>query len=360
VAYLVVLANRAPKVTAAAQRHGGIDMPEQLDWRFCVKCSAMFFDGSPHKGTCPGGGGHNAEGLIFRLPHDTAAPGQDQWRFCSKCHAMFFDGSANKGACPSGGGHQAQGVMFKLPHDVPPSATAQDQWRFCSKCHAMFFDGSANKGLCPRGAGHQAQGFMFVLPHTGASRPATLHMWTDSLRCHSETPGVGIDESDEPFVLVAVIDLERKNALGIPPTEVLLYGPLGNVDDQENHSFPFRPFWIRPFTPSSAIFLTAILEHDEVNPDLTRSAAAGAVQAVATATAGAPRERIVSEALSAFSGAVEPVSAPAVVNRLIGPPRELHFSPAHIAEATAGATAREILRFSGFGDYSVHYLARRN
>ncbi len=40
---------------------------KQINWRFCVKCQAMFFDGSPSKGTCPAGGGHQAEGYNFIL-----------------------------------------------------------------------------------------------------------------------------------------------------------------------------------------------------------------------------------------------------------------------------------------------------
>jgi hypothetical protein len=71
-------------------------------------------------------------------------------------------------------------------------------------------------------------------------------LWTDSLRRHSETPGFGIGESDEPFVLVAVIELERRNQVGISPTDMVLYGPLQGVDDPENHTLPFRPFWQRP------------------------------------------------------------------------------------------------------------------
>jgi hypothetical protein len=339
-------------------------MPEQRDWRFCTKCNVMFFDGSGNKGVCPGGGGHNAQGFMFVLPHDIPASptAQADWRFCDKCFAIFFDSQGPSGFCPVGGdsGHNPQGFAFVLPHDVPASPTAQPDWRFCDKCFAMFFDAAATKGVCPRGEGHHAQGFPFVLPHTPELTATTLHLWTDSLRCHSETPGIGIAESDEPFVLVAIIDLEHRNEVGIPPTEVVLYGPLDDVDDQENHIFPFRPFWIRPLTPESAIFLTAILEHDEVNPELTRTTTAAAVQAVAVATAGAPRARIVSEALSAMSAAAEPVAGPAITNRLIGPPAELRFTPDDIALAASGGTARQVLRFNNFGDFSVHYLARRN
>lgn len=188
--------------------------------------------------------------------------------------------------------------------------------------------------------------------------PVMLNIWTDSLRCHSESPGFGIGEGDEPFVLVGVIDLDNKNAAGVPVTDMVLYGPLDDVDDQENHSFPFRPFWVAPFRPAGVILITAILEHDNYSPNLTRTAAAAAVQGVAAATVGAPRGRIISEALSALAGAVEPVTGPGA-NRLIGPPTELQFSLSQVAEATNGGTARQILRFSQYGDYSVHYLMRR-
>jgi hypothetical protein len=46
---------------------------------------------------------------------------QGAWRFCQKCHAMFFDGFPNKGNCAAGGGHDAQGFNFVLPHDLPAS-----------------------------------------------------------------------------------------------------------------------------------------------------------------------------------------------------------------------------------------------
>lgn len=44
-------------------------MLEQQAWRLCQKCEAMFFDGSPNKGTCAAGGAHEAAGFIFVLPH---------------------------------------------------------------------------------------------------------------------------------------------------------------------------------------------------------------------------------------------------------------------------------------------------
>jgi Flp pilus assembly pilin Flp len=142
-------------------------MPEQQEWRFCHKCQVIFFDGSPNKGVCAGGGAHESAGFDFVLPHGVpeTATAQRAWRFCVKCGAMFFDGSPNKGTCPAGGPHAAAGFEFVLPHDVPETATAQRAWRFCVRCGAMFFDGFSNKGACAVGGGHAAAGFNFVLPH---------------------------------------------------------------------------------------------------------------------------------------------------------------------------------------------------
>ena len=51
-------------------------------------------------------GGHAADGFIFVLPHDqTPIQGQRDWRFCVKCSGLFFNGHLYKGACSMGAGH---------------------------------------------------------------------------------------------------------------------------------------------------------------------------------------------------------------------------------------------------------------
>jgi hypothetical protein len=136
----------------------------QAGWRFCTKCSSLFFDGYQEKGTCPAGGQHNAQGYNFVLRHDAqSAPNEQRdWRFCRKCSAMFFDGAAEKGVCAAGGAHAAEGFNFALNHDVP--GPGQPAWRYCRKCAVMFFDGYATKGRCAAGNDHAPAGFDFVLP----------------------------------------------------------------------------------------------------------------------------------------------------------------------------------------------------
>lgn len=139
----------------------------QIEWRFCGKCNALFYNGFPTKGRCSAGGAHNAQGYVFHLPFNVpeTPKAQIEWRFCNKCFVMFWNGNPRKGTCAAGGIHTAQGYVFTLPHDIAPDGNNQDKWRYCQKCMGMFFDGFPSKGSCPAGAAHSAYGYMFVLPH---------------------------------------------------------------------------------------------------------------------------------------------------------------------------------------------------
>ncbi len=136
--------------------HDQTSVQGQRDWRFCVKCSGLFFNGYPDKGTCSMGGGHAAAGFNFVLPHDqTSVQGQRDWRFCVKCNTLFYDGYRdNKGVCPKDGiAHTPVGNNFVLPHDNTP-VQGQRDWRFCVKCNTLFYDGyPALKGACSTGEG---------------------------------------------------------------------------------------------------------------------------------------------------------------------------------------------------------------
>jgi hypothetical protein len=113
---------------------------------------------------------HEAAGFIFILSHSYPPQPYQQpgWRFCHKCSALFFDGYIENGVCPNGGGHEAAGFQFILTNETPPpwGPGQQPAWRFCHKCFALFFDGYAdNKGVCPNGGGHEAEGLHFILNH---------------------------------------------------------------------------------------------------------------------------------------------------------------------------------------------------
>ena len=150
----------------------GAGVEGQSHWQFCLKCSALFWNGDPHfKGCCSSGGAHDTfgVGLDFSLPFEpTASAGQHQWRFCVKCASLFWEGDpATTGACPAGGTHAAAGWKFVIPAE-PGAHSGQQDWRFCVRCHGLFFDGYPSKGIC---AGAPGGGFhLHVVTQDGAPR----------------------------------------------------------------------------------------------------------------------------------------------------------------------------------------------
>ncbi|MEV4117996.1 hypothetical protein [Micromonospora sp. NPDC049645] len=99
----------------------------QANWRHCYRCSSLFWGPSATK-RCPlwPGGDHQWLNPYspypprqFLLTHDVGQPSgwQNRWRFCFKCSALFFDGYAQKGLCPFDYvyGHTAAGYDFAMP-----------------------------------------------------------------------------------------------------------------------------------------------------------------------------------------------------------------------------------------------------
>ncbi|MFI0412429.1 hypothetical protein [Actinomadura sp. 3N508] len=151
------------------------------DWRFCVQCFALYFDGNPtQKGTCPGaaiaGTGHATESSAFNhvLRHGIpSGPEESGWRLCGKCFMLFFGSDAGQSRCPAGGGHDAGtgGRNYALPRDIPPGPE-QSEWRKCQNCRSLFYSRDAERSRCPAGpAGSPtphvtaASSFNYALPH---------------------------------------------------------------------------------------------------------------------------------------------------------------------------------------------------
>jgi hypothetical protein len=158
------------KVAAAAR---------QADWRPCDKCKTLYFAPDVEFSDCALGGrhAHSPASLNFSLPHDIDTPSfshQADWRMCVKCTGMFFDGSRNKGLCPSPVPpfHEGEGP-YVLSHtfsvNEPADATHQPGWRFCIDCFGLFFE-PTNAGGCPanQGGAHRrfvGTGTPLVPPH---------------------------------------------------------------------------------------------------------------------------------------------------------------------------------------------------
>jgi hypothetical protein len=130
--------------------------PIQDNWARCMHCNLMFFNGyRDNKGRCaaPGRRTHQAQTGDFQKYQitydDSTGPGQGDWRFCGKCSALFFNGYADKGRCAGGGGHEAAGWNFFLYHDRRPTQNEEPGWRYCGKCHALFNTSTTRNIGCP-------------------------------------------------------------------------------------------------------------------------------------------------------------------------------------------------------------------
>jgi len=129
----------------------------QDNWRWCNKCTGLFFAGNATLGVCPAGGTHNLTGsgdyhLIDNTPSD---PGQHDWRWCNKCAGLFFAGNATLGICATGGMHDPIGSG---DYSLSGNGSGQHDWRWCNKCAGLFFAGNATLGACPAGGTHDLTG----------------------------------------------------------------------------------------------------------------------------------------------------------------------------------------------------------
>jgi hypothetical protein len=97
----------------------------QGDWRFCDRCHGLFWEpgyptslGDPTPTVCPVDGAphaFNPASWNFFLPNQEqgAGNGQPDWRFCLYCHGLFWNGGDTVGVCPAvrGGGIRLHPVL---------------------------------------------------------------------------------------------------------------------------------------------------------------------------------------------------------------------------------------------------------
>jgi len=127
-------------------------MPNQIGWRYCKKCQALFYSGSSSLGSCSAGGQHDPKGSwLYTLKFDELQNGQRGWKHCNKCHALNYSGSS-LGVCPASGQHDyATSYEYTLAANVVGSG--QNNWRYCKKCQGLAFSGFGT-GACPAKGSH--------------------------------------------------------------------------------------------------------------------------------------------------------------------------------------------------------------
>jgi hypothetical protein len=147
--------------------HGGdhfefrfIEVHEQPDWRWCKKCYALWFSKTTVGSHCAAGGAHDATGsfpyfLIYAGSESYGALHQDRWRWCHKCSSLFFGGNTGS-KCPKDGGEHDARYSYNYVMAVGTSVAdkLQADWSWCHKCQGLYSSGSG-AGVCPAGGGHE-------------------------------------------------------------------------------------------------------------------------------------------------------------------------------------------------------------
>ncbi|MRG56781.1 hypothetical protein GF108_14470 [Phyllobacterium sp. SYP-B3895] len=197
-----------------------------------------------------------------------------------------------------------------------------------------------------------------------------LYVYLDAFHCHQETND-GVSASDEPYIIVASIDLAATVAIGgfsapIPASRTFRYGPFRNVDAKETKYQFFHPFWglfgEGPLqNPTNAIFIVSLMESDDGNAEALRGLIAQAVNSALFASLNVTdpqtRANLVLQAVDAAMNI--PTGFPDVDDK-IGGPQQLRFSAADIALAETGNAAQVNLRFVGDGGHSTLMFKARN
>ncbi len=150
---------------------------EQENWSWCSSCGSLYFTGGPS--ACPAAGGlphvHEQPSGNYVLRCDPTGPPllpvQDNWRWCKKCSGLFYD--LGPRLCAAGGNHDGSASgSYEL--DVSPMPgpdrlglpVAQDNWCCCTKCSGLYY--GLGPSVCMAGGQHDSTGGNYWLSQLGA------------------------------------------------------------------------------------------------------------------------------------------------------------------------------------------------
>lgn len=189
-----------------------------------------------------------------------------------------------------------------------------------------------------------------------------IQIYLSDILCNVETDEVG---ADEPYALVTAVNLESGGL--IPAFEVVRYGPFQDVDKGEKHLAPgiSRSFWNLNNTPATladpddVIFVVALMENDDGNPETLRGFVKGLVAASLTSSSTFDRNGKITKLINDVNSALlAPTGIPSLDEK-VGDPQLLQFSLAELNQAEAGQAVRKTLSFEGDGgSYMLGFEAR--
>jgi M6 family metalloprotease-like protein len=131
----------------------------QAAWLFCAKCQGLYYGGGSISGPCPQDGTNHLRGsdsfnyYNYMMVPDVGGPSrQSGWRYCSKCTALFYGPNQSTSFCPNTTGgptHIAVGSVYSLVVN-DSAAPGQHGWKWCKKCQSLFYGPNQSDSNCPK------------------------------------------------------------------------------------------------------------------------------------------------------------------------------------------------------------------
>jgi len=131
----------------------------QDSWRYCSRCSNLFYSAAGHGNACVVGQAlHNIGSTNYSVPINGGVAGnsnegtdsfiQGVWHWCNRCGCLVWA----PGWCHDGNDHDASssGPYYMLngtwhSHSGYP---LQAGWRYCSNCHVLYWGGTWSSSVC--------------------------------------------------------------------------------------------------------------------------------------------------------------------------------------------------------------------
>ncbi|WP_257461727.1 hypothetical protein [Archangium lipolyticum] len=199
--------------------------------------------------------------------------------------------------------------------------------------------------------------------------PVPMVLSVESLSS-SDANDPGPFESDEPYVLVYVLNLPSLTNPTLPRPKVVLVGPLSEVDAGESHKAPANVLWgidgvPRPIPkPEDIILLVALVENDFASAASVRTlveVTMGAVLAVNLPSVG-NRQEFVRRLRNGMEGAIQTAVKAGFPDRddLIDSVKELRLGALDVAHAFHfGGTPLELSFKGDDSHYRVTFRLKR-
>ncbi|AKJ07019.1 hypothetical protein ATI61_10519 [Archangium gephyra] len=199
--------------------------------------------------------------------------------------------------------------------------------------------------------------------------PVPMVMSVKSISCRNANDP-GPFESDEPYVLVYVLNLPSLANPALPSPKVVLVGPLSGVDAKETHPAPANILWGingAPATipnPDDIILLVAMLENDNAPPASVRTAvevAMGPILALNLTSIG-NRAEFVARLSNGMQGAIQTAVKLGLPDPddQIGTVQELRISRLDVAKAFHFGNTTLDLTFKGDDShFKVNFQLKR-